>query len=372
MSNPGRPATGGDGSARPPTLTDLPDRSRRGRPRSTGEMPCARCHQRVAKIRVHWPDGPICGACFTDATHTYGTCPGCDQDGRMLPGQDPEHRPICRDCAGITTNLTCTRCGHEAERFRAGLCIRCTLRDDLTAVLKPRDDLRLRRLIDVLINTGRPESTYTYLRGARARALFQAIGDRRLPLTHEGFDALPHSTAAEHLRAMLVHHRMMPSRGNETLVRFEQWITARVTSLPPDGTSQWIERFATWHHLKRVRAKAADPEVNLETVTHAAKQEITEAGKFLLWLRDQHGATAETLQQLHIDEYLAAGPSTRKSIRTFVRWFDHQHSERTLELDVPFRRAHSIPMITHRPRGSSWSATASSTTTSPDPPASPD
>lgn len=345
-----RPATGGDGSARPPTLVNLPERKRRGRPRSPGELPCARCGQLVAKIRVHWPDGPVCGACFTTATHTYGTCPDCDQPERMLPGLDDQHRPVCRDCAGITTNLTCNRCGREVERFRAGSCIRCTLREDLTDLLTPGDDLRLHRLIDVLTSTERPESTYTYLRGARARALFEAIGDRRLPLTHAGFDALPHSTAAEHLRAMLVHHRMLPSRGNETLVRFEQWIATRITTLPRDGTSQWIERFATWHHLKRVRAKAIDPEVNLETVTHAAKQEITEAGKFLLWLRAEHGATAETLRQLHIDAYLAAGPSTRKSIRNFVRWLNHQHPQRHFDLDAPFRPAHSTPMLTQAQR----------------------
>lgn len=33
-------------------------------------MRCDRCGGQVAKIRVHWPDGAICGICFTTATHT--------------------------------------------------------------------------------------------------------------------------------------------------------------------------------------------------------------------------------------------------------------------------------------------------------------
>ena len=97
MTDPWRPATDGNGSARPPTLTDLPTPNKRGRPRSAGPHACDRCHQQVAKIRLHWPDGAICGACFTEATHTYGTCPHCGQH-RAGTGEDlPDlhhYRPV--------------------------------------------------------------------------------------------------------------------------------------------------------------------------------------------------------------------------------------------------------------------------------------
>ncbi|MCW3768763.1 hypothetical protein EU811_21680 [Arthrobacter sp. TS-15] len=269
----------------------------------------------------------------------------------MLPGRSPDHQPICRDCAGITTDLTCTRCNREIERFRAGLCIRCALQDDLTAVLKPGDNLSLHRLISLLTETGRPESIYTYMRpGTRARELLSSIGDRTLPLTHEAFDALPRSTAAEHLRYLLMHHRIMPGRGNEKLVRFEQWLASKISDLPDDGTTQTIERFATWHHLKRIRDRATDPTVNLETVTHAAKQEITEAAKLLIWLRNTHGIGADELRQAHIDEYLSIGPSTHKHVRNFARWLNRQGRRPYGKLDVPFRPAHSVPMITQQER----------------------
>lgn len=39
---------------------------------------------------------------------------------------------------------------------------------------------------------------------------------------HDAFDSLPRSTAAEHLRALLMHHGMLPRRGPEAVARFER------------------------------------------------------------------------------------------------------------------------------------------------------
>lgn len=232
----GRPATGGNGSARPPTLRGLAEPAKRGRPRAIGQLTCDRCGRTdVAKIRVHWPDGAICGICFTEATHTFGRCPGCGDEHRMLPGLDTNARAICRECASITSNLECATCGQEAERFRGGACARCAVRDDLNATLRPGTDLRLRRLVEVLSAADRPESIYTYMRGKKTRELLSSIGSRELPLTHDAFDQLNTSTAAGHLRALLMHHRMLPERGNDHVHRFEQWIADRLATLPHDG-----------------------------------------------------------------------------------------------------------------------------------------
>lgn len=345
----GRPATGGNGSARQPTLRGLEPPKRRGRPSATGTLTCDRCGRvDVPKIRVRWPDGSICGICFTGATHTFGTCPECDERDRMLPGRDNDNNAICRDCAGITTQLNCILCGREAERFRGGACARCVVRIDLTKLLRPESDLRLHRLVETLAGVERPESIYTYMRGTRAHALLAMIGSRKLPLTQEAFDQLNPSPAVDHLRALLVHHRMLPERGTvEDVHRFEQWVTARLASLPDDGTREHIERFATWHHLRRVRERMHQPDANIATVTHAAKQEITEAGRFLAWLRAEHRAGVAELRQEHVDEYLSSGTSTRKHIRNFIRWLnrDAHRSTKNDRLDAPVRQAHSEPML---------------------------
>lgn len=323
----------------------------RGRPRTVGGgSTCDRCGRQTNKIRVRWPDGKICGICFSIATHTYGECPSCGQD-RMLPGRVGTGQDICCDCAGITTNLTCTTCEREAERFRDGNCIRCVLLGDLTAILKPNDppDFRLRRLIKVLTSVDRPESIYTWLfKGSKAIELLTRIGDRNLELTHEAFDALPSNHAVEYLRAILTHHKMLPPQGDRQLAVFEHWLDERLEQLAatPEIHSP-IERFARWHHLRRLKAESSETK-NMNYAARSAKQEITEAGKFLRWLLDEHGRTAATFNQAHVDQYLTEGTSTRRHIRNFVHYLNNERTN--TGVDVSVRYAQTMPMLTQQQR----------------------
>ncbi|TCM40274.1 hypothetical protein [Kribbella sp. VKM Ac-2568] len=79
---------------------------------------------------------------------------------------------------------------------------------------------------------------------------------------------------------------------------------------------QPVQHFATWHHLRRIRAKAASGAATRDPV-HSAKQEITETVKFLVWLHETYQRTAATCTQQDVDEWLATGPTTRSAIRTF-------------------------------------------------------
>lgn len=212
----------------------------RGRPRSarTGYT-CDRCGRETGKIRVRWPDGKICGICFTEAVHTYGECPLCGKH-RMLPGRLTTGEDICTSCAGIQTALTCEKCGMERERFRSGRCIVCVIEAELTDLLRPNDppDLRLKRLVTVLTSVDRPESIYTWLHsnGGVSADLLRRLGAREIALSHEAFDALPKTAAVEHLRAILTHNRMLPAQDDRQLAMFEQWLQERlhVLQVTPD------------------------------------------------------------------------------------------------------------------------------------------
>lgn len=349
---PGRPATNGIGVSRSPAIENLREPRRRGRPRATGAMHCDRCQLDVPRIRVRWPDGAICGACFTAAVHEFGVCPGCGEQ-RMLPGRSPAGLHICRDCARITTRLVCDRCGNEAERFRGGACARCVIREDLESILRPNSppDLRLKRLVAILSDSERPESIYTWMNSEAPNSLLNVIGRREIELSHDAFDNYSASpAAASHLREILVHHGMLPSRRSLPFAQFELWLAKRLGELEewPD-IHRPIERFARWHHLKRLRQKLDAGAENMATATLSAKQEITEAGKFLRWLLDEHGAVAEHLQQAHVDQYLAEGTSTRKHIRNFVHWLKPGRPGRR-PVTAPYRTAKSIPMLTQSQR----------------------
>jgi hypothetical protein len=348
----GRPESNGIGASRSPTVENLVEPRRRGRPRSSGGRHCDRCGRDVAKIRVRWPDGSICGACFTSAVHEYGLCSTCG-DQRLLPGRSPAGEHICRDCAGITTALVCDRCGREAERFRKGVCARCAVREDLESLLQPNSppDLRLKRLVGILTDAGRPESIYTWMNKLAPKQLLTLIGEREVPLTHEGFDSYsPSPSAAAHLREILVHHRILPERRSLPFALFESWLEQRLIELAewPDIHSP-VERFARWHHLKNLRLKLDAGAPNIDTATRSAKQEITEAGKFLRWLLEEHGTVADGLQQAHVDEYLSEGTSTRKHIRNFVHWL-RPGRPRKRTVTAPHRAAKSMPMLTQSQR----------------------
>lgn len=193
-------------------------------------------------------------------------------------------------------------------------CARCALRDDLHGLLggAPTEPA-LVGLVDALCAADRPESIIVWKRSTKVQDLLRALGDGTIPVSHEGLDSVP-GKPTEHLRAMLQHHGLLPQR-DQYLPRFEQWIDAKLDGLP-DEVRQPVRHFATWHHLRRIRAKAAAG-ASTRGPVHSAKQEITETVKFLRGLHETYERTAETCTQQDIAEWLAHGPTTRTAIRTF-------------------------------------------------------
>jgi hypothetical protein len=296
-----------------------PRNTSRGRPRTTGTATCARCGRNAGRTRATWPEGRICGPCFTTATRTHGTCPDCGKD-RLLPGPpETSEGPRCAPCSGILHDFHCSRCNTEGEFYRRGICARCALRDDLNELLlsHPADPETAGKIVDVLCKVDRPESIITWKRSPKVQTLLASISSGQTPLTHEGLDEHRETAgrAADHLRALLVHHGLLPYQ-DPYLARFESWIHDKLKPLPAE-VAKPVEYFATWHHLRRIRSMVT-PETNAQAPVHSAKQEITETIKFLDWLWQIHHRTAATCSQQDIETWIATGPTTRKSIRTFI------------------------------------------------------
>jgi hypothetical protein len=287
-----------------------------GRPRTTSSRddPCARCGRNMPRLAARWPEGRLCFTCYFDAIHTRGTCPECLQD-RLLPGPpNADGRPVCSICAMIPYDFHCERCDIEAGHHRGRLCARCALRDDLHGLLGGvPNDPALIGLVDALCASDRPESIIVWKRSAKVQDLLRGLGDGAIPVSHEGLDAVP-GKPTEHLRALLQHHGILPEL-DPYLPRFERWIDTKLGGLPNE-VRQPVQHFATWHHLRRIRAKSAAG-ASTRGPVHSAKQEITETVKFLLWLHETYQRTAATCTQQDVDEWLVNGPTTRSAIRTF-------------------------------------------------------
>lgn len=324
-----------------------PRNHKRGRPRTSGDLACDRCGRLAGKLRAHWPEGGICGICFTTAMRTRGTCPGCGED-RLLPGTNDRGEPVCTDCAGIEGDYHCARCGIEGEIFRQGICARCALHRDLTEQLSPSPDgdnsALAQALVNALCSAHRPESIHTWKRSLIVQGLLTGIGDGTIVASHESLDAQEPSRAVEHLRAILVDVGLLPQRDPD-LARFERWITAKLDPLP-DHVAHPVQEFATWHHLRRIRTLSESR--STAAAVRSAKQEITETIKFLTWLDQEHHRTASTCNQPDVDSYLADGPTTRTLIRTFFVFARKTHMNRTII--IGHRPARSVPDLTEEQR----------------------
>jgi hypothetical protein len=81
---------------------------------------------------------------------------------------------------------------------------------------------------------------------------------------------------------------------------------------------------------------------------HSAKQEITETIKFLTWLKHTPGRTAASCVQADVDAWLADGPTTRHSIRTFFVWAVENRT--CTNITIGFRQAKTVPLLTQGQR----------------------
>lgn len=81
----------------------------------------------------------------------------------------------------------------------------------------------------------------------------------------------------------------------------------------------------------------------------------------MTWLHEQHQIEFPDCQQLHVEDYLTSGPSTRQQIRTFIVW--HLKAGTVSKLTVPHRYAERKPLITQARRIELISHCMSSTST---------
>jgi hypothetical protein len=307
---------------------------------------CARCGRRAGKA-ANWSDGPVCRTCLHKAENTYGTCPSCGAD-RLLPGRDSHGAAICRDCARITRDFFCSRCGFEGQLYSGRLCTRCSLTDlvhavfdDGTGAITPA----LRILADRLIASPNPKSTWTWLRRPHVRGLISDLARGTTPLTHEALHQLPNWRTVAHLRDLLMASGALPVIDKQ-LLHHETWLTHRLAELHDDPHQRLLRTFATWHQLPRMRARAAIKPLTPGSRTFAGEQ-FKAAHGFLTWL-DTSGQDLASCTQALLDAWHAAHPQHQhNTLRVFLRWAMHDGHMPKLRLPTP-TAAKAAPMSQRR------------------------
>ena len=180
------------------------------------------------------------------------------------------------------------------------------------------DPQAMAAIVEALCRVDRPASILTWKRSPKVKALLSGLACGEIPLTHQGLDNVGTDIATNHLRSLLEHAGILAAR-DEPLARFEHWLTQKLAAVTEPAVRAPVEQFARWHHLRRLR-KASVPGQSSAAGARYAKQEITEAIKFLTWLHTAHQRTLATCRQQDVDEWLASGPTTRLKIRNLLAW----------------------------------------------------
>ncbi|MEV6028493.1 hypothetical protein [Streptomyces sp. NPDC052036] len=279
---------------------------------------CARCGRRASKS-AEWSDGPICRTCYERAMRVRGRCPCCDTD-RLLPGRDTGGTPICRDCAGIVRDFFCDRCGFEGLLLGGRLCEHCTLADTLARLLDDgtgRAAPELLPLVKILLEMDRPKSRLIWLRNPNAVRLLQGLATGSILLSHDVLHQETPWRTVTHLRDLLRDSGVLP-RVDRQLMLYQRWLTERLATIEEPEHRQLLRHFATWHQMRRLRTEAEKEALGRSQTNHA-KQEVTQAGAFLVWLAGRGRAIGQC-QQADIDAWHTESLATRRPSQSFLRW----------------------------------------------------
>ncbi len=154
-----------------------------------------------------------------------------------------------------------------------------------------------------------------------------------LPLSHEALDQLAPDKCVEHLRAVLVAARVLPAR-DEHLARLEAWLNTTIAGIGDSADRHLLRRYTTWHHLRRLRRRAAAGGVTYEqsqTLRHR-----TQAAIDFLAVLAAHDRTLATCRQADLDQWLIDNQVPEPgALGTFIRW---AKSHKVTTLDLPAQR----------------------------------
>ena len=235
----------------------------------------------------------------------------------------PADGPVCRSCWRHHPAATraCDGCGVVTRLYHFGLCTACACPGVVRRLLTASDGgmhEAARAVAGILAADENPAAVLKWLESATARTLLTSLAELNGPLDHALIDQLRPARAAVRLRALLVAHGALPVR-DEYLALLERWITTTVRAIPDVADRRLVLRFATWHHLRRLRHLCSRGRRVGYGQISGARGELSTIVALLAWLRSR-GTTIGQAQQTDIDEWLAAGAASRRGASAFVSW----------------------------------------------------
>ncbi len=311
----------------------------------TRREPCAFCgRHKIAAGRTS--AGAECSTCRHRRLGSQITCERCGRDARPSAGTPR----ACERCAGERVAQVCGSCGAEEQNYSKGRCGTCSLRDrveQFASAGEPQTVELLRPYLNELAASPKPHSTLNWITTSRTFPILEQLITGRLPVTHEALDSIGPAHTTRFLRQKLVKHGVLPER-SEPVTALSALIERQALRVKESQDRTHLRTFATWkvqHDLARKQRQGT-------ATRHAdlrARATVRVAGDFLAWLGERQ-LTLASVQQMHLDRWLADGADHRKLLRAFISWTTKHRITSRVEVRPPAVRRHADPLDPNRRR----------------------
>ncbi len=297
---------------------------------------CSRCggHWRFG---FSWPEGYVCRSCVYRSGKLFGRCPSCGHEGRFLMGRHQGGRPVCVECAGITTCFRCSLCQLEGLTWYSRTCVACSLRrrvsrvlDDGTGEVAPS----LGPLFERLSSMANPMAAMTWLNKPEVRARLSSLARGKTPLSHEGIDSLAGPQGREFLRELLVEVGLLPKR-EKYLAAFESWRPRRLASIDDAESRREVGLYLAWRHSRYLAVRAEAGRLGAGPV-NLARDQTDAAVRFLKFLSSRGHSLAE-LSQADVDDWFSTASNPMRAVDFLVFSMAHRRCAR-VRLPQPARK----------------------------------
>ena len=171
-------------------------------------------------------------------------------------------------------------------------------------------------MLEALTAVTKPATVVKWLGTCRSARLLGRLARTGNPITHDMLDDLPQTQALHYVREVLVSSGVLPAR-NEHLERLAPWLENLLAGKPAHH-ARLIRPFTHWFVLRRARRAAARRSFTRGSADFA-RARVLAALDLLSWL-DQRGQALHDLTQPDLDQWLAGGATTRRTVRYFLQW----------------------------------------------------
>jgi hypothetical protein len=308
-------------------------------PRFPPGRPCSVCGP-TRKLALRVGDLAECQSCNQKRLRSKITCAACGQTRRPSL-TDPAR---CEHCVGEPIRHVCRDCGAEEQNHTGGRCARCTLAEVLRRLRTDGDQAaiaRLERYLRALGDGPQPSTTLKWMGYSAGYETVVELATGARELSHRGLDDVRRGMTTSFLRAALVTHGVLESRGEQT-AKFERAARAKVKELPAGEDRSQVRAFSLWqvqHDLARRERRGRTSEKSAQSSMRLVRAAV----ELTAWA-GAHGLTLGQLRQEHLDRWLHDGSSSTASIAPFLGWAARGGLMAPLRADWKPARTHVEPI----------------------------